>query len=379
MNLGRLFLQEGISLENALDFVSEGIIVANQKRKILFINKAGRAICGISPDGDYTDWPECMGVYQENKKSLFDPEKLPLIKGLQGETVRNELVYLKNDNLHSWKCLSCSASPIINDGKIVGGIVTFKDITESRAKKKKLDEQNVKIQKASKLAALGVLAGQIGHEINNPLAIIRTGSWILRKLIAAPVLDKDLIFSKLDDIDSTIQRMSDIIVSLKNLSRDSSSEKPEEFVLRDILRDLQAICGPKLQPRGVTLMIDNSNPLLDKKILCHRVQLSEVFINLLGNAVDAVEDVSDPCIQLDVLTESDKLIMRITDNGPGVPVEMEKKIFSPFFTTKPFGEGTGLGLSISRDIMKKHGGELVLNRNISASCFDASLPLSSQR
>jgi C4-dicarboxylate-specific signal transduction histidine kinase len=126
-------------------------------------------------------------------------------------------------------------------------------------------------------------------------------------------------------------------------------------------------------------MIDNSNPLLDKKILCHRVQLSEVFINLLGNAVDAVEDVSDPCIQLDVLTESDKLIMRITDNGPGVPVEMEKKIFSPFFTTKPFGEGTGLGLSISRDIMKKHGGELVLNRNISASCFDASLPLSSQR
>jgi nitrogen-specific signal transduction histidine kinase len=499
MNLMKIFPDEGISLTDSLDFMSDGIVIVNQDLKIVFINNSGLAILGISPEGNYVDWPREVGLYEMDRKTLIDPEELPLVKALRGNTVTAERLYLNNEKLETWVCLSCNASPILKGNKKLGAVVTFRDITESlaqedriqkereayhkildslpdyvfskdlngnftfvnekfnndfikifddipakdfiienmkrnfdahnaevvsqakplvaeeilqhphtgdkkvyrttriplidkdqnvygicgiatditetKAKKKKMEEERGKIQKASKLAALGLLAAEIGHEINNPLAIIRTGSWILRKMILSPKFNPEAALAKLDDIDQTIQRISDIVVSVKNLSRDSSEEKMEPSALRDIFRDVHAICSAKLVPRGVKMNFDFSNPLLDVKVNCFRVQLSEVFINLLGNAVDAIADRPEPAIDFELLTKEDHLIMRISDNGPGVPEEMDKKIFKPFFSTKALGHGTGLGLSISRQIMKKHGGELIFNRNVSPSCFEVCLPL----
>jgi C4-dicarboxylate-specific signal transduction histidine kinase len=281
-----------------------------------------------------------------------------------------------NPNTNEKYYFETTRIPLMDKENSVYGICGISyDLTLERESKKQLEEERTKIATASKLAALGMLAAELGHEINNPLAIIRTSSWIMRKVVSAENFAKDLALTKLDEIDTTIQRISDIVTSVKNLSRDSSKEKMQDYVLKDILRDVQSICGSKFQPRGITFKLDDKNSLLNDKIYCYRVQLSEVLINLLANAIDAVENVARPWIKMDILSDSQNLVIRIYDNGPGIPEEIEKKIFAPFFSTKDLGKGTGLGLSISKEIMKRHGGDLMLNRKIGPSCFEAILPI----
>lgn len=490
------FTMDGISLSIALDFVSDGVLIIDQNFEVHFFNKAAREICGLLPEGNYRQWPSNVGVFQKDRVSLYDPERLPIVRALRGESVADEHLFLFNDLIGKWKCVSCNTAPIKVRGEIVGAILSFRDITEilakeaqslveresyhkilnslpafvytkdlagnltfsndffkgflqspsgsrstpaifmepsqssaqdlevisskrnvdredvipnalgngtdlvlrttriplvdqeglvygicgisfdvteERERKKALEEERSKIATASKLAALGVLAAELGHEINNPLAIIRTGSWILRKIITSEDFQRTLALTKLDEIDNTIHRISDIVTSVKNLSRDSSQEKMQDHLLSDILRDVQSLCAPKFHPKGIELRLNTRNPILQRRIRCYRVQLSEVFINLLVNAADAVQAPSQ-WIQLDIAEEGENLIFRVRDSGPGVPEEIERKIFTPFFSTKDIGKGTGLGLSISKEIMKRHGGDLVLNRNISNNCFEATLP-----
>lgn len=498
MNLGERFNVEKIPLETALNFISDGLMIVNSKLEILMFNDAAKVICGVLPEGHYTNWPSFVGVYQKDKKTMYDSENLPLVRAIRGEIVSEQHLYLKNEILDAWKTVSCSASPIKDNDVIVGAILTFRDITDTLKKeeqtrkersfyhkilnslpayvfskdldgnytflnskfkndfqksfgmaptketlvgelawkvsardqqviaskipqefeeeyphaisgqrlhfrttriplmdqdeevygvcgiayditteverKKILEEERNKIATASKLAALGMLAAEIGHEINNPLAIIRTCSWIMRKVFNEEVFQRDFALSKLDEIDNTIQRISEIVTSVKNLSRDSSTETMKKYFLKDILRDVQSICGPKFHTKGIQFILDQQNVLMKEEVECFRVQLSEVFINLIVNAVDAIEESDSPFVKLEILAEPNTLVFRVTDSGPGVSEDIEKKIFAPFFSTKEIGKGTGLGLSISKEIMKRHGGDLILNRRISANCFEVHLP-----
>lgn len=484
MKLNERFNVEGISLESSLNFISDGLMIVNAELEVLMFNDAARTICGVVAEGHYTQWPSFVGVYEDDRETLFNPENLPLVRAIRGEIVTNRHLHLKNNLLNEWRIVSCNASPLKSEEKIVGAILTFRDITndikaqadlkkersfyhkilnsipgyvfskdlegnytfinekmkqdcalswstplhdelvvetkkllefeeefsnsrtgqktllqttriplidndenvygicgisyditDERERRKILEEEKSKIATASKLAALGMLAAEIGHEINNPLAIIRTSSWIMRKILEGENIRKDMALQKLDEIDSTIQRISEIVTSVKNLSRDSSTESMKPYRLKDILLDVQSICGPKFQAKGIQFKFDQSNPLLNEDIECYRVQLSEVLINLVVNAVDAVENSENPWVNMEVSREKENINFRVTDSGPGVPDELDKKIFSPFFSTKEIGKGTGLGLSISKEIMKKHGGDLNLNRKISNNCFEAKLPV----
>ena len=265
--------------------------------------------------------------------------------------------------------------PMIDtQGRVYGISAISFDITDEVERMKSLEQDRLHMASASRLAALGMMAAEIGHEINNPLAVIRTSSWILRKLMTAKEIAQDLVLKKLDDIDATIERINETVGSLRNLSRESVHEEPQQHLVRDIIKDVQGLCRPRITPKGIELSLDEKNPLLSAKILCRRVQLSEVLVNLLVNAVDEVEKLEHPKIKIEILSDSDHIIFRVTDNGSGVPLELEHKIFHPFFSTKEVGKGTGLGLSISRGIMKRQGGELILNRSVSNSCFDVILP-----
>ena len=474
-------LNEGISLESSLNFISDGLVIINVKFEIIHSNSAAHEICGVVGESEFKSWSKSVGVYQRDKKTFFEADKLPLARAMRGELVKNVHLYLKNESLEEWKTVSCNASPILNGTDILGAIVTFHDLTEilqkeeelnkerasyhkilnsipasifakdlkgnvtflndkareelgwnvslqdevviqskkgqefevdyfhqatgevshfkttriplldhkneiygvcgisynvtaEMAHKKKLEEDKAKIATASKLAALGMLAAELGHEINNPLAIIRTSSWIMRKVLNSEPIQREVALGKLDEIDGTVQRISEIVISVKNLSRDSSAEKKTKHLLSEILRDVQSICMPKFQAKGIKYVFDEENPLLTKEIECFRVQLSEVLINLIVNAVDAVEELDHPWIKFEMKAEGENLVFRVSDSGAGVSPEIEKKIFTPFFSTKEVGKGTGLGLSISKEIMHRQGGELSLNRRISPSCFEVTLP-----
>lgn len=214
------------------------------------------------------------------------------------------------------------------------------------------DTQNTLIQ-AGKLAALGQMSAAIAHEINQPLAAIRT--FIASTKIYAARGNPDQVNSNLDLISGLAERMANITSHLKTFARKSDTGRAE---IVDVARAVQGslvLIESQIKLAGVALDM-SIEP--DSFVKGYAVQLEQVLVNLLQNALQAVADVKDPAIRILVTRTNDVVCIRVVDNGPGILKEHLDQIFDPFFTTKPIGKGLGLGLSISYGIVRDFGGEI---------------------
>lgn len=240
-----------------------------------------------------------------------------------------------------------------------------------------VEEQRKQAIQSAKLASLGEMAGGIAHEINNPLTIISSTCAFLKKLISKDKMDPVIMTKGLDDIEKTITRIAKIIQGLRTVSRDTTREG-EEFIsvqLRDLMDDVVGLCSEKFKNHGVNFIIDLSDPVYDSFIECRRIQISQIFLNLLGNAYDAIENLPEKWIKIECYYLTNNIEFRISDSGQGIPKDIQEKIFQPFFTTKPVGKGTGLGLSLSVSIVKDHNGTFTIDSGNSNTCFVISLPV----
>lgn len=235
----------------------------------------------------------------------------------------------------------------------------------------------------SRLSALGEMAGGIAHEINNPLAIIAATSSSLKKQFnkdkKSQQLDDAFFLDAIQDIDDTVARISKIIKGMKSVSTNSEGTVKRMVPLNEIISDVLNISAEKLKKNGIVLEIDMGKQ--DYIVSVDPVQISQVLINLLNNAYDALSSftTSDTkWIKLEIEQLTEFILIKVIDNGPGISQENSPKIFMPFFTTKEFGKGTGLGLSISRKILEKHGGELYLDSTHAHTCFVVKLPKAHQ-
>lgn len=268
-----------------------------------------------------------------------------------------------------------SGSFIENKDKLGLLFVAFaKDITSIREAEEQLNAQKAQLATASKLSALGEMAGGIAHEINNPIAIIHGLSFQLRKRLIKANLDADkTITSILQEIESTTMRVSKIIKGLKAISR--SGDKDDFFVasLKSIVEDTINLCGERFKTAGILLHMPDVPD--DLQIECRQVQMSQVLLNLLNNAKDAVIGLDERWIRIDVKTQRDRVVIVVMDSGKGIDKVNQEKMFLPFFTTKGIGKGTGLGLSISKGIIEDHGGEFYYDAAMPNTTFVIDLPL----
>ncbi len=250
--------------------------------------------------------------------------------------------------------------PLYEDGKIVYLAGISFDVTAEIKSRKETEELKLRSANSSKLASLGSLAGEIGHEINNPLSIIKSITYILKDLIADGEFDPEYFTDKVNDIENTVDRMADIVKSLKNLSRKSGVIAQCEFPIKDIIDEVLTLSQMRMTSQGIRLVIDLTHPSLNLTMTGDRIQLSEVLLNLITNAADALEGNQNPEIKISFGEKSGNCAIRVRDNGTGVPDSIKDKIFEAFYTTKEEGKGTGLGLSIAKKIMLAHKGDLVL-------------------
>lgn len=230
-----------------------------------------------------------------------------------------------------------------------------------------------KLSQTAKLTALGEMAGNIGHEINNPLAIIKVSTDSLKRNIAKEQINKERLLDSVDSIDTTIKRISKIINSLQMISRQEDSSR-EMISPCEIIESVIPISN---------ISIHYEHIKFEKKLLCgtmvhgSSVQLSQIIINLLNNAIFVVKDLKDPMINIQCMQQDDKCIIQVVDNGKGISKEHVNKIFEPFFTTKPIGKGTGLGLSLCRSMAQSMNGDIEYKRENEQTIFELWLPLNS--
>jgi histidine kinase len=258
-------------------------------------------------------------------------------------------------------------------------LVTTGDIT------KRLEAEQQLIQ-ASKMATLGEMASGVAHELNQPLAVIKTAGSILKKKLARlPLAEDDTLMKVTHKIDANVDRASNIIDHMRQFARKSDA-RLERVQINQVIENAFEMFEQQLKVRGIEVSWDTTPDL--PTILAEPNRLEQVFVNLFLNARDAIEEKWE--LQVDTKAvkkihvatrmEADTVIAEVCDVGYGVPAEMAAKIFEPFFTTKEVGKGTGLGLSISYGIVKEMGGEIYVRPGPEGgACFVTQFPRKVER
>jgi two-component system NtrC family sensor kinase len=213
------------------------------------------------------------------------------------------------------------------------------------------------------MASLGQLVAGVAHEINNPLAFVVSHlGTALRGLEGVDqVLPAESVVlqgfqraqSRLQEMDIGLNRIKDLVLKLKTFSRLDEGERKVVSV-RESIDAILTILGHQLKDR-IEVTLQFGDPDL---ISCYAGALNQALMNLVSNAIDAIQGEGKLWITTSAQGETFQIV--IADTGPGIPAAIHDRIFEPFFTTKPIGEGTGLGLSITYSIVKKHGGTLQL-------------------
>ncbi|MBL0216452.1 MAG: PAS domain-containing protein [Myxococcales bacterium] len=261
-----------------------------------------------------------------------------------------------------------SIAPVGRAGGQGGAIEAVVAIGQDQSKIDALQQQVVR---AERLATLGELAAGVVHELNNPLTSITVyAEYLVRKLEAAGTDAADL--EKLRRIGGSAQRILRFSRDLVQYARPSGRDL-ESVDLSSVVRQSVSICDHLVERGGITLTVEVDPEL--PVIQAVSGQLEQVLINLITNAVHAVESGGRVVVRAQVEGPASVLI-EVGDSGPGVPDADREKIFEPFFTTKPVGKGTGLGLPIVRNIIDQHHGEItVSSSDLGGAAFRVILPI----
>lgn len=228
------------------------------------------------------------------------------------------------------------------------------EVAERRQTEQQLRRTQADLIQAGKLAGLGQMSAALSHEFNQPLAAAKTYADSAALLIERGRAEE--ASDNIRRISGLVDRMAAISRHLRNFAR-KPNEKLGPVLIEDVVRDTMEIVAVRLKAAAAEIDIDLGDvPLV---VRAGSVRLQQVLVNVISNAADAVEGLDDRRIRLRAWSEGDKVVLSISDHGPGVPAAIAERIFDPFFSTKGVGKGLGLGLSISYNIVKDFGGSLI--------------------
>jgi C4-dicarboxylate-specific signal transduction histidine kinase len=283
---------------------------------------------------------------------------LPLVK--QGRLVG--VLYLENrllpavftaDRMRLLELLAPQAAISLENARLYAQVLD--QDARRRRSEAALGAARAELAQTAHLTAMGGLAASIGHEINQPLqSIISNVAASLRWMGREPP-DLVEVRTNLQDIDRSAQRAGSIVKGLRALARKEPLAKAPVRI-DAIVREVLALVDNEITARGVrlaaTLCAERTTVMADP------VQLQQVVLNLLTNALDAVRQTPSPAVKVRSMVRGDRIIVAVEDNGPGVAPQVRERMFAPLFTTK--SSGMGMGLAICRSIIEAHGGRLDL-------------------
>jgi len=396
----RMKLEEQISQankewQNTFDSIRDSIALIDSEQRIIRCNQATRRVLRQ----EFTDIinQPCWKLFHGIDTPIPD---CPMVK--TRISLRSETATIQ----HHDRWLEISVDPILSDsGVLTGAVHIVRDVTERKKTEESFLEMQAQLMQQDKLATIGQLAAGVAHEINNPMGFVGSNMVTLRKYVekynhyidgleqeikssssgALPepvqTLRRSLkldymihdINALLDENIEGIERVERIVHDLSTFSRSASSIS-DSADLNSCLESTVNILMNEIKYSAVLIREYGELP----EVQCNAQQINQVFMNLLINALHAIQDKGEELGEIVVRSwgDDDNAFVSVYDTGCGIPAVNMPKIFDAFFTTKEIGKGTGLGLSISLDIIRRHGGEIMVKSEVGiGSTFTIRLPV----
>jgi PAS domain S-box-containing protein len=355
-------------VKSILDSSEDMILILNENAEIIEVNHSAEKVFGLSRES-----ARGQSIYNVIKGGTLLND---LNGNLQNRTAPSDYFSVRHERTVFNK--NCEMIPVsvflsrVRNGNSLLYPLYLRDLTEIKKAEIELERSRAQMVVTSKLTSLGEMAGGIAHEINTPLAIIQMRTDQLLDQVKDQSLTDEFLLKALEGIEITVRRIAKIVRSLRSFARDGSKDPFSNCLLNHLIEETFGLCKEKFNNHGVELTFTNPDNI---EFGCRPGEISQVLLNLLNNAFDAIKNQDVKWIKVSALViEQNKLRIEVTDSGPGIRIDFHDKIMTPFFTTKEVGKSPGLGLSISKGIIESHGGRLYLNNSSLNTQFVIELP-----
>jgi two-component system, NtrC family, sensor kinase len=420
------------TLRSMLNSMEDAVVVVDQLGEFLLFNPSAERLLGIGENcSSLRSWAKSWPIYCPDQTTIYPLTTFPLLQAMQGEPVEATEIFVKSESADLW--FSVTARSLCHaDGTTHGGIAVFHNITHlkqaeidlrqsethSREQAQKLQQTlqdlhktQAQLVQTEKMSSLGQLVAGIAHEINNPVNFIHGNLVYVQNyandllqfmhlwqshypqphaeiMAEAEAIELDFLREDMPKMIASMkvgtERIRQIVLSLRNFSRLDEAEFKGVNIhdgIESTILILQHRLKPKSQDDAIVIEREYGDlPMVE----CYPGQLNQVFMNILANAIDALETDQAKSRQITIRTaviEAQWVTITIADNGIGMLPQVQERIFNPFFTTKPVGKGTGMGMSISYQIItEKHGGALTCHSNVGEGTeFMIQIPIHQSR
>jgi len=365
-------------LRTVFNSTAEAIVGIDMVGNVVFCNPPTAKILGYSTEAEFIGKNFCQLIRPETRSNPISMNMgCPFIAAISsGARVSSEDEFFTHRDgqqipVEYW------GHPMRRDDEMVGGVITFIDIS----RRKTLEKQLLHSQR---MEAIGTLTGGIAHDFNNILTVISGYVGLLQPQLA----DTPKLLSKINKIGEAAERGSQLTHGLLAYSR-KKSEPSTPVDLNQLVTNVQNIFGQVIGEQIELTLTLSEQQLV---VMAEPSQFEQVLVNLATNARDAMSDGGELSIKTEQIEIDQNFcqtygygqpglhaLITVTDSGIGIPKEIQQKIFDPFFTTKDTGKGTGLGLAMVWGIIKQHKGHILVDSLPGeGSCFRIYLPLTSQ-
>ena len=244
-----------------------------------------------------------------------------------------------------------------------------KEIIEREHAETELHAAQSGLVQATKLAALGHMSAGVSHELNQPLAAIRSYADNAQAYLERGTVDT--ANENLKSITELADRMARIIKNLRTYARNESiASRP--VIIAKVLREALAILDSRIEAESIVVDLNGLDDSLE--VLAGDIRAQQVFVNIISNALDAMKSSQQKLLSITLFEQAGRVHTQISDTGPGIPDALIGQVFDPFYSTKSVGEGMGLGLSLTYGIIDQFGGEVTIkNRDEGGACFTVIL------
>lgn len=362
-------------LQLILESVGDGVVVADENGKFLLFNRAAEEVLGTGPTDKGSElWAKHFGAYLPDTITPYPSEQLPLPRAMRGEVVDSTEVFVRSANVPEGRLLSISGAPLKGeDGALRGGVVILRDITTEKRAQKALQKAKNEAERVSRLK--DQFLSTMSHELRTPLNAILGFSELLPDERYGPLNERQRRY--VAHIHTSGQHLLSLINDILDLSKIEAGRLeldfesvPVEAAFTEVLSVLRPLANKKSQ----TLVQKGGHNL---NVRADATRFKQILMNLVGNAIKFSPEGGR--IEMAVSLIDGKILVEVSDTGPGISAEEQKRIFETFYRARGSEksiEGTGLGLAITQKLVALHGGELALDSQMGhGSRFYFSLSL----